>query len=78
MLTYRRSDSLEIRGYSDADFAGDREVRNPHQVKDRIQDQTIDVKHISMTHMLVDPLAEGLPPSIFLEHVAGMGLLEAF
>jgi hypothetical protein len=23
MLTYRRSDSLEIRGYSDADFAGD-------------------------------------------------------
>ena len=23
MLTYKRSDSLEIRGYSDADFAGD-------------------------------------------------------
>ena len=23
MLTYRRSDSLEIEGYSDADFAGD-------------------------------------------------------
>ena len=27
MLTYRRSDSLEIRGYSDADFAGDRDDR---------------------------------------------------
>jgi hypothetical protein len=25
MLTYRRSDSLEIRGYSDADFAGDKD-----------------------------------------------------
>ena len=25
MLTYRRSDSLEIRGYSDANFAGDRD-----------------------------------------------------
>jgi hypothetical protein len=25
MLTYRRSDSLEIRRYSDADFAGDKD-----------------------------------------------------
>ena len=27
MLTYKRSDSLEIRGYSDADFAGDKDDR---------------------------------------------------
>jgi hypothetical protein len=27
MLTYRRSDSLEIKGYSDADYAGDRDDR---------------------------------------------------
>ena len=27
MLTYRRSDSLEIRGYSDADFVGDKDDR---------------------------------------------------
>ena len=27
MLTYRRSDSLEIRGYSDTDFAGDKDDR---------------------------------------------------
>ena len=27
MLTYRRSDSLEIKGYSDADFAGDKDDR---------------------------------------------------
>ena len=46
-------------------------------VKDRIQDQTVDVKHIRMKHMLADPLTKGLRPSIFREHVAGMGLLEA-
>jgi hypothetical protein len=27
MLTYRRSDSLEIRGYSDTYFAGDKDDR---------------------------------------------------
>jgi hypothetical protein len=27
MLTYRRSDSLEIRGYSDADFVGEKDDR---------------------------------------------------
>jgi hypothetical protein len=27
MLTYRRSDSPEIRGYSDADFVGDEDDR---------------------------------------------------
>ena len=46
-------------------------------MKDRIQDHTIDVKHISTTRMLADPLTKGLPPSILREHVAGMGLLEA-
>ena len=46
-------------------------------VKDRIQDQTIEVKHISTTRMLADPLTKGLPPSIFQKHVAGMGLLGA-
>jgi hypothetical protein len=46
-------------------------------VKDRVQIQIIDVKHISTTRMIADPLMKGLPPSIFREHVAGMGLLEA-
>jgi hypothetical protein len=27
MLTHRRSDSLEIKGYSDADYAGDKDDR---------------------------------------------------
>jgi hypothetical protein len=46
-------------------------------VKDRILDQTIDVKYLSITRMLVDLLTKGLPPSIFREYVADMGLLEA-
>lgn len=46
-------------------------------VQHRIQDQTINVKHISTTRMLADPLTKGLPPNIFREHVASMGLLEA-
>ncbi|KAK1603145.1 hypothetical protein QYE76_007880 [Lolium multiflorum] len=47
-------------------------------VKDRIQDQTIDIKYISTKFMLADPLTKGLPPSVFREHVAGMGLVESF
>ena len=47
-------------------------------VKDRIQDQTIDIKYINTKFMLADPLTKGLPPSVFREHVAGMGLVESF
>ena len=46
-------------------------------VKDRVQDQTIKVEHLSTKQMLVDPLTKGLPPNIFRDHVAGMGLLES-
>jgi hypothetical protein len=38
-------------------------------MKNRIHVHTIDVKHISTIHMLVDLIIKGLPPSIFLEHV---------
>jgi len=48
-----------------------------HVVKDRIQDQTIILEHISTKKMLADPLTKGLPPSIFRDQVAGMGLLES-
>jgi hypothetical protein len=44
-----------------------------YAVKDKIQNHTIDVKHISTTCMLADPLTKGLPPNIFCE----LGLLEA-
>ena len=48
-----------------------------HVVKDRIQNETIDVHHISTKAMIADPLTKGLPPNIFRYHVAGMGLLES-
>ena len=49
-----------------------------HVVKDRIQDQTINIKYISTKLMLADPLTKGLPPSVFVGHVTGMGLVESF
>ena len=44
-------------------------------VKDRIQDHTIELEHISTKKMLADPLTKGLSPNIFHELIAGMGLL---
>jgi hypothetical protein len=46
-------------------------------VKEKIQDQTISLKHISTKKMIADPLTKGLPPSVFREHLAGMGLRES-
>jgi hypothetical protein len=46
-------------------------------VKDRVQDQTVEIEHISTKQMLVDPLTKGLPPNIFRDHVAGMSLLKS-
>jgi hypothetical protein len=45
-------------------------------VKEKIQDQTISLEHISTKKMIEDPLTKGLPPSVFREHLAGMGLRE--
>jgi hypothetical protein len=44
-------------------------------VKDKIQDQTISLEHIRTKDMLVDSLTKGLPPSVFKEHLAVMGLM---
>jgi hypothetical protein len=46
-------------------------------VKDRVQDQTDEIEHISTKQMLTDPLTKCLLPNIFRDHVAGMGLLES-
>jgi hypothetical protein len=43
-------------------------------VEEKIQDHTISLEHISIKQMLVDPFTKGLPPNIFKEHVASMGL----
>ena len=46
-------------------------------VKDKVRDHVISLEHISTEKMLADPLTKGLPPNVFREHVAGMGLRES-
>ena len=46
-------------------------------VKDKVQDQTISLEHIRTKDMLADPLTKGLPPNVFKEHIASMGLMES-
>jgi hypothetical protein len=46
-------------------------------VKDKVRDQIINLEYISTVKMLADPLTKGLPPSVFKEHVAGMGLRDS-
>jgi hypothetical protein len=46
-------------------------------VRDRVHDRTINLEHIGIEELLTDPLTKDLPPNIFEEHVAGMGLLES-
>jgi hypothetical protein len=46
-------------------------------VKDKVQDQIINLEHISTSKMLADSLTKGLPPTVFREHVADMGLRES-
>ena len=43
-------------------------------VKDKVRDHVISLEHISTEKMLADPLIKGLPPNVFREHVADMGL----
>jgi hypothetical protein len=46
-------------------------------MKDKVWDHIISLEHISTEKMLADPLTKGLPPNMFREHVAGMGLRES-
>ena len=43
-------------------------------VKDKVQDHAISLEHISTKKMLADPLTKGLPPNVFREYLATMGL----
>jgi hypothetical protein len=47
-------------------------------MKDKVRDQIINLEHISTGKMLADPLTKSLPPNVFREHVADMGLREAY
>jgi hypothetical protein len=46
-------------------------------VKEKIQDHTISLEHISTKRMLADTFTKGLPSNVFKEHVASMGLTES-
>ena len=48
-----------------------------YAVKDKVRNHVISLEHISTEKMLVDPLTKGLPPKVFREHVASMGLRES-
>lgn len=43
-------------------------------VKDEVKKQTVSIEHISTKVMIADPLTKGLPPKLFDEHVARMGI----
>lgn len=43
-------------------------------VREKVEDKSIVIEYISTHDMLADPLTKGLPPKLFSEHVAGMGL----
>ncbi|PKU76168.1 Retrovirus-related Pol polyprotein from transposon TNT 1-94 [Dendrobium catenatum] len=44
-------------------------------VKERVQSSQICIEHISTNFMIADPLTKGLPPKVFHEHVARMGVI---
>lgn len=43
-------------------------------VRERVEEQRICIEHIRTHEMLADPLTKGLPPKVFQDHVARMGL----
>jgi hypothetical protein len=45
-------------------------------VKEKIQDHTISLEHISTKQIRADPFTKGLLPNVFKEHVVGMSLRE--
>ena len=44
-------------------------------VKKRVQNGQIVIEHIGTNSMLADPLTKGLPPKVFHEHIAHMGVV---
>ena len=43
-------------------------------VKERVQSGQVFIEHIGTNSMIVDPLTKGLPPKVFHEHTAHMGV----
>ena len=44
-------------------------------VKERVQSGQISIEHIGTNSMIADPLTKGLPPKVFHEHTAHMGVI---
>ena len=44
-------------------------------LKERVQSLQVSIEHISTNLMIADPLTKGLPPKVFHEHVARMGVV---
>ncbi|KAK2355204.1 hypothetical protein QL285_092633 [Trifolium repens] len=44
-------------------------------VKERVQSGQISIEHLGTNSMIADPLTKGLPPKVFHEHTARMGVL---
>jgi hypothetical protein len=45
-------------------------------VKERVQSGQISIEHLGTNSMIADPLTKGLPPKVFHEHVAHMGVIQ--
>ena len=43
-------------------------------VKERVQSGQISIEHLGTNSMIADPLTKGLPPKVFHEHTAHMGV----
>jgi len=44
-------------------------------VKERVQNKEVSIENISTNSMIADPLTKQLPPNVFREHVASMGVV---
>ena len=44
-------------------------------VREKVQNGAVSIKHIKNTLMLADPFIKGLPPKLFMDYVARMGLV---
>ena len=44
-------------------------------VKERVQSEKISIEHIGTNSMIIDPFTKGLPPMVFHEHTAHMGVV---
>ena len=44
-------------------------------MKERVQSGQISIEHIGTNSMIADPLTKGLPPKVFHEHTAHMGVI---